>query len=325
MKFTKLMALALVLVMVVAAFVACGEPAETKPDSTSTPTTTDTEKPETVETTEPVETACTHKNSLKKTGNDKDPTCTEEGYIERQCAKCGEKVYEAIEKLPHNYSEIKSVDGKYTKKVCSMCKEIVIVDENDTVVTDTSAIVFPMLSATFEGVDQLDDIANLFEGFAFTPKFANIVKNDPSGDIYLNIPSGDVLVAPNGYLELSDLKNQLVGQAFTLKFSMKFEELPTALTAMLTWTVDGNAQTLLSLDSNGKYTDATGKAVADCKGKGWDNFTVEFAADGSYTISLEDAKIAEGKVVTTGSTSVFRFMDDKNQFEGYLDSIIVSK
>lgn len=323
MKFTKLMAFALVLVMVVAAFVACGEPKETQPVS-STPNTTEPSQPTDTET-EPPETACTHKNSLKKTGNDKAPTCTEEGYIERKCAKCGEVVHEAVEKLPHTYSEIKSVDGKYTKKVCSMCKEVIIVDEAGEVVTDASAVVFPLFSATFEGVDTLDDIATLFEGFAFDPKFANIVKNDPSGEIYLNIPSGNVDVAPNGRLDLKDNNNQLVGTAFTLKFSMRFEEMPTALTSMLRWTVGDNAQTLLSLDNKGDYYDASNTKVATSTQKGWDNFTVEFAADGKYTISLNDAKIAEGTVVTTGSSSVFRFMDEQNQFEGYLDTIIISK
>ncbi len=318
MKFTKFLALALVVVMAVFALASCGKPAETTgegPETTLAPETTQ----------DPNSEACTHKNSLKKTGNDKAATCTEEGYVERKCTKCDEVVQQKVDMLAHAYSEVKSLDGKYTRKVCSMCKGVVVVDEAGAEVADASAIVFPLFSGTFEGVNTLADVANLFEGFNLTPMFANIVKNDPNGEIYLNIPSGNVAVAPNGCLDLVDETAQLVGEAFTLTFLARYEETPSAPTALLTWNVDGNAQVILSGDSEGNYLNAAGDVLATSAGKGWDSFKVVFAADGSYTVSLNDAQIGTGTVVTTGATSSIRFFDSKNQFEAYLDEIIISK
>ena len=324
MKFTKLLALALVAVMAVFVLASCGEPAETTgaPETTQAPETT--EAPETTQAPETTA-GCTHKNSLKKTGNDKTPTCTEAGYVERKCTKCGEIVHEPIDMIAHANSEVKSLDGKYIKKVCAMCKKVEVVDEAGAVVADPSAINFPLFAGTFEAVDTLADVAALFEGFGLTPTFANIVKNDPNGEIYLNIPSGNVAVAPNGCLDVIDETAQLVGKAFTLTFLARYEETPTAPTALLTWTVGDKAQVILAGDEKGNYLNAAGDVLATTKGKGWDSFKVVFAADGSYTVSLNDAQIGTGSVVTTGTTSSIRFFDNKNQFEAYLDEIIIAK
>ena len=63
MKFTKLMALVLALLMTVAVFAACGnDPAKTDPETTPEETTPDETTPEA--TTED-DNACKHKNSLK--------------------------------------------------------------------------------------------------------------------------------------------------------------------------------------------------------------------------------------------------------------------
>ena len=82
MKFTKLMALVLVLLMTVAVFAAC----DAHISVGGTVTTPETDPGNTPEVTTPEETtlddnACKHKNSLKKTGNDKAATCTEEGTL----------------------------------------------------------------------------------------------------------------------------------------------------------------------------------------------------------------------------------------------------
>ena len=326
MKFTKLMALVLALLMTVAVFAACGGDPATTDEPETTPGVQDTTPDE---TTKPAETtkdpnACAHKNSLKKTGNDKAATCTEEGYIEYKCTKCNEFEYRPVDKLAHTYGSFKSVDGVYTKRVCSSCHGEEVLDAAGNIVADYSAIKFPLFAGSFDGVESLDAVAALFDGFGLTPKMANIVKNDPNGEIYLNVPSGNVETAPNGYLEIVDENAALVGKAFTLKFLARYEEAPLDKTALLTWTVDGNAQVLLSADIKTNYIDAKGATVAQSPNKGWDSFKVEFAASGDYTIYLNDAKIATGKVVTTGSSSTIRLFDGASQFEAYLDEIIIS-
>lgn len=319
MKFTKLMALALVLLMTVSVFAACtDQPDETTPEVTTPEETTPEET-----TPESSVAECKHAN--KKTGQNKDATCMEEGYIEYKCTKCDELTYKVIEKLPHTYGEFKSIDGKYTKKLCAVCKDSYVLDEAGEIVADASAIVFPVFAATFEGVESLDDAAKLFDGFSLTPTFANIVNDPVTNEIYLNIPTGEARTNPNGCLDLVDQNAQLVGTAFTLTFLARFDENPTEDTALLTWTVGDSAQVILQATKGGKYLDAEGKAVAISPRKGWDSFKVEFAADGSYTVYLNDAQILTGTVVTTGASSSFRFFDNKNQFEAYLDSIIIAK
>ncbi len=331
MKFTKLMALALVLLMTVAVFAACGnQPDETTPEETTPEVTTpeetepgETEPDETTpEETQPVST-CKHAN--KKTGISKDATCTEEGYIEYKCTKCDELSYKPIEKLAHTYGEFKSVDGQYTKKVCAVCKDSYVLDGEGNTVADVSAIVFPIFAATFDGVESLEDAAKLFDGFALTPKFASIVNDPVTNEIYLNIPTGESRTNPNGSLTLVDQTAQFVGAAFTLTFDARFEETPVEDTAFLTWTVGDTEQVILKATKGGKYLDASGKQVAVSPRKGWDSFKVEFAADGSYTVYLNDAQILTGTVVTTGDSSAIKFFDTKSQFEAYLDTIIIAK
>jgi len=319
MKFTKLMALALALLMTVAVFAACGgDPADTTTEAPET-----TEAPDsTPETTEP-DSGCKHAG--KKTGNNKDASCTEEGYIEYKCSKCDEFYYKPLEKLPHTYGEFKSVDGKYTKKVCVECKHSEVLDEAGEAVADASAITFPIFAATFEGIEELKDVEKMFDGFTMTPTMANIVKTDPTGELYLNIPSGNVREAANGCLDLTDVGAQLVGKAFTLEFQAFYDEAPAENTSLLTWTVGDKTQVLLSGAVGNKYLDATGKEVAESPNKGWDSFKVEFTASGDYTIYLNGDKISTGKVATSGSTSVFRFFDNKSQFEAYLDTIVIYK
>ena len=340
MKFTKLMALALVLVLILSAFAACNDPAETTPDAGETTpdageTTPDAGEttPDAGETTPDVgETTpeCEHRG--KKTGNNKDATCAEEGYIEYKCTKCDEIYTKPLEKLAHTYGEFQSLDGAYTKKVCSVCKESKVYDATGAEVADASAIAFPLFAATFDGVQTLEQAASLFDGFSLTPTFANIVDTDPSGEIYLNIPTGTAATAPNGCLDLVDQNAQLVGQAFTLSFVARFDEFPAEATALLSWTVDGNKQVILSANSKGEYVDAAGNVVAKSPKKGWDTIKVTFAADGSYTVYLAsvgaemaETQIATGKVATTGSSSSIRFFDNVSKFEAYLDTIVIAK
>ena len=206
MKFTKLLALALVVVMAVFALASCGEPAET---TAETPETTEAPETQAPETQAPETTGCTHKNSLKKTGNDKTPTCTEEGYVERKCTKCGEIVQEPIDKIAHAYSEVKSLDGKYVRKVCGMCKEVIVVDEAGAVVADASAIAFPLFAGTFEGVDTLADVAALFDGFGIKITCIHIACKSSFNLFYIKVDNiSRLLISP---LDLRTKRNNRTG------------------------------------------------------------------------------------------------------------------
>ncbi len=325
MKFTKLMILALVIVMLVSAFAACeDEPAKTTPnvpETTTEPAPKDT-------STEPVTTACTHTGSWKRTYADKEATCTEEGYIERECRSCGEIAQEPVAKLEHAYNISVSADGKYTKKVCSACKEIVVVDESGNAVADYSNISFPVFSADFTNVASLEDLNKMFEGFSavLDGTYGNIVA-DPNGNRYVNVPTGNYGVNKNGRFELTDVNKALAG-GFTLRFAAhySYSSFPLVKTPLLTWVVDGTSHVILSVDKDGKLYNSEDQVIGDCAWKGWDNFEVVVKADGTYTVSKNGTNIGSGKTATAvSSSSAIKFFDNSSEFESYLDDIVIYK
>lgn len=323
MKLTKLLTIALVLVMLVSAFAACGgDPVDTTPPDTTDPVTT--EPP--VET-DPPETECTHRNALRKTGMDKDPTCTEEGYIERKCTNCGYIDIEVIEKTPHSYNEIKSVDGKYSKKACSVCKEIIYTDEAGNIVTDVTGVAFPIFSVDFTAVSTLAEVSALFDGFKAVEAgtFGNIVTTNPNGERYINVPTGDYGVNKNGRFELTDENKALAG-GFVLKFDAQYADFPKDRTPLLTWIVDGQNYVMLSVDAKGDIYNSANEKVAASKDKGWDSFEIVVKADGTYTITVNGTAVGAGTTASAVSTSsALKFFDNSSEFEGYLDNIVICK
>lgn len=323
MKFTKLMTLALVLVMIVSVFAACGkDPVDTTPPDTTDPVTT--EPP--VET-DPPETECTHRNALRKTGMDKAATCTEEGYIERKCTNCGYIDHELQEKLPHAYNEVESVDGKYVQKTCATCKDVVVTDVAGNIVTDVANIAFPIFAVDFTVSNTLADVSALFEGFTAVEAgtFGNIVTTNPNGERYINVPTGDYGVNKNGRFELTDENKALAG-GFTLKFDAQYADFPKDRTPLLTWIVDGQNYVMLSVDAKGDIYNSANEKIASSKDKGWDSFEVVVKADGTYTVSMDGTAVGTGTTVATVSTSsAIKFFDNSSEFEGYLDNIVIYK
>ncbi len=324
MKFTKLMVFALVLVMLISAFVACNN----EPDETTTNVPETTTQPAPKDTTEPATTECTHIGSWKRTYKDKEATCTEEGYIERECRSCGEISQEPTPKLEHAYNVSVSADGKYSKKVCSACNEIVVVDENGNAVADYSNISFPVFATDFDNVASLEDLNKLFDGFSavLDGTFGNIVK-DPNGNRYVNVPTGNYGVNKNGRFELVDANKVLAG-GFVLKFAAhySYSSFPLAKTPLLTWIVDGTNHVLLSVDKDGKLYNSEDQVIGTCAWKGWDNFEVAVKADGTYTVSQNGNTIGSGKTATAVNTSsALKFFDNSSEFEAYLDNVALYK
>ena len=134
MKFTKIFALALALMMLACAFAACGgdtvdttEPVVTDPVVTE-PAETEPAETDPVETepavTEPVAVECEHDYG---TGKKVNATCQSEGYTEYTCKKCGEtKKENVVGKVDHLYTTVTlvaatcTVDGE-TAQRCSFC------------------------------------------------------------------------------------------------------------------------------------------------------------------------------------------------------------
>lgn len=322
----KMLALVLSLMMLVSCFVACGDkPVETTAEQT-------TEKIETtqVETTQPVETTekvCDHKNKLKKTGIVKAPTCVEEGYTEYICQSCKVKVQAPIEKVPHSYSQLPSIDGQYVKYVCYVCMDSYVTNKEGVKIEDASAISFPLFFADFEGVNKLEDYTALYPDYTFdlAKSYANVVKNNPNGEKYLNIPTGNYGIAQNGRLCINDTKNSLVG-GFTLSFSMQFPNFPKDKMPLVTWGLDGKDYVLLSIDDKGNVYNAADTKIGTSKDKGWDTVEIKMAADGNYTVTLNGATAGTGSVTVTGTTgSTLTFMGLVSEFEAYFDNIGIAK
>ncbi len=116
MKFTKLTLVAMLLVLLVCAFVACGAPVETEGETEgNTPVVTDPVETEPT-VTEPVETECQHVNVIEEID---EPTCESRGYTRTKCADCGEQLsVKPIDAIDH----VEAAPATCTEgSVCKFC------------------------------------------------------------------------------------------------------------------------------------------------------------------------------------------------------------
>ena len=332
MKFTKLMALALVLVMIVSAFAACGGTTETETDApeTNAPETNapETNAPETEpgkETEKEPENDCEHPENRRREMDRQNPTCTEGGYVTYLCRICNEQFTVQLD-ATHTYGEMKSVDGKYTKYSCVNCDDSYVADENGAVVADASAIAFPFFVADFAGKESLADaVAGYSDVKLVKEEFVDVVVNAEDGSAYLNVPTGTSAVAPNGYFTLADVNNKLATKDFSIKFAVKFFEYPTEAISLLTWTLGGTEYDLLTLDATGKISvlgTEQSKVLVD---KGWDVIEVCFDVETSdYYVYMNEELFAKGNIgasVAGKTESSLRFFEGASQFEAYVDDM----
>ncbi len=116
MKFTKLTLVAMLLALLVCAFVACGAPVETQGETEgNTPVVTDPIETEPT-VTEPVETECQHVNVIEEID---EPTCESRGYTRTKCADCGEQLsVKPIDAIDH----VEAAPATCTEgSVCKFC------------------------------------------------------------------------------------------------------------------------------------------------------------------------------------------------------------
>ena len=116
MKFTKLTLVAMLLALLVCAFVACGAPVETQGETEgNTPVVTDPIETEPT-VTEPVETGCQHANVIEEID---EPTCESRGYTRTKCADCGDQVsVKPIDAIDH----VEAAPATCTEgSVCKFC------------------------------------------------------------------------------------------------------------------------------------------------------------------------------------------------------------
>lgn len=338
MKFTKIIALALALVMLVCAVAACGgpddtTPADTKPVDNTTPADT---KPA---DTEPAN-DCPHSRKMELPNKHVDPTCTTDGRDVEQCRSCKEEIITVIP-ASHKYSPLMSVDGAYTKHICTVCADVYVVDADGAKVEDYSAIEFPIFLASFNDITSIKQIADKFDGFSYKDDFAaNVVnyEDEVESISYVNVPTGTSIQNPNGYFEINDDNNQFAEKEFTVSFLAEFEEYPlTGYLNLLTWGIGGEEYVLIKIDGVGNvYVIGNDKAVATYLDKGWDELVVTVnpvTGDVKVTFTADmldkDAKVSTGtgKLGTsvTGKTgSYLRFFDDEGQFEAGIDEILFS-
>ena len=335
MKFTKIMALVLALMMLVCAFAACDGGDDTNPPDTDPPVTNppETDPPE----TDPPETEpCEHPRTQEIPGTRVEATCTEDGKYTVICRICE---FEWDVELPasHTYSTINSLDKQYVKNVCTVCGDTYVEDLNGEKVEDASAIVFPMLYASFDDIVYIDNIADKYADASFKSALATMIVTVHDGEessTYVNVPSGDSAKNPNGYFEITDNNSAFASKAFTISFYAKFEEYPISGTLdLLSWTIGGTEYVLLTVDEAGNiFVIGKDKAVAAFSNKGWDKVTVTVdPATGEIDFELvgadEETLTGEGKLgasATDKTGSDLRFFDNEGQFEAFIDEISIS-
>jgi hypothetical protein len=335
MKFTKIMALVIALVMVVCAFAACGGGKDTTaPDVTDAP---DTQAPDTQATDTEPEEECKHTRTREVPGSRVEAGCTTDGKYTMVCRSCN-LTWDEVIPAAHMYSPLKSTDGAYTKQFCTVCADEYVEDATGAKVADYSAIEFPFFYTSFDDIADIKNVADKFvNDVAYKSAFATQVVNFTDGEEvnnYANVPTGDSKVNPAGYFELTDKNNAFASKVFTISFMAKFDEYPlTGTLDLLTWTIGGTEYKLLTVDGIGDiYTVGNNKPVAAFSDKGWDKVTVVVdPAKGTVEVDFVgfDGKTAEGTgklgASVAGKTdSSVRFFDDQGQFEAYIDEVLMS-
>ena len=327
MKFTRLMALVLVLMMLVSAFVACGGGNETETKG-GTESDSETEKQldnetETEESAESETDACPHSNLTD--GEAKAPTCTEDGYTTTICLRCKEEFKEIIPAV-HTEVSLDSVDGNYIKYTCTICGNVRVTDKAGAEVADASAIKFPLFVADFEGkADMADVMLGYPEVTLAENEFARVVENEAEGNGYTNVPSGTSKVAPCGYFSIKDVNSKLATGDFSVKFAVQFIENPVDEIALLTWTIGGTAYELVTIDSACKIAALGTSQTAVLVDKGWDEIEVQVDVDtGAYYVYLNGARVVSANIgasVVGKTDSVVKFFESTSQFEANIDNI----
>ena len=335
MKFTKILALTLALMMLVCAFAACGGTT----DDTTAPVVTDapeTDAPETTPTEDTADADCKHTRTREVPGSRVEAGCTTDGKYTMICRSC-DLTWDEVIPAAHVYSGLKSTDGQYTKYFCSVCSDVYVSDANGEKVADFSAIEFPFFYTSFDDLADIKNVADKFEDIDYKGAFATQVVTFTDGEEtnnYANVPTGNSTQNANGYFELTDKNNAFASKLFTIGFNAKFDEYPlTGTLDLLTWTIGGTEYVLLKVDGVGDvYTVGNDKAVATFSDKGWDKVSVVVdPATGKVTVELvgADGKTVggEGKLgasVAGKTDSSVRFFDNQGQFEAYIDEVLMS-
>ena len=329
MKFTKLMALALVLAMMVSAFAACGgdkpvetEPAETQPKPVVTePVVTEPEE------TEPEETeACKHPRL--KDGELVPATCTADGYKITICRLCDEEFKEVLP-AAHIEAPLASTDGNYIKYTCTVCGEARVTDKDGNAVADASAIAFPFFTADFEGKADMTEVMLGFGEVALgANEFVFVVNNAAAGNAYVNVPSGTSNIAPNGFFTINDTNAKLATGDFSVKFDVQFVEIPTDEMALLTWNVGGASYEIVTIDDEANLSVIGATASVALEDKGWDSIEVQVDVDsGSVFVNLNGNRVAAGTLgasVAGKTDSSIKFFESVGQFEANVDNIAIA-
>ena len=119
MKFTKIMALVLAVMMLVCAFAACGdEPTVTTDAPERDPPVTNA--PETDPAEDTADADCKHTRTREVHGSRVEAGCTTDGKCTMICRSC-DLTWDEIIPAAHVYTTLKSTDGQYTKYFCSVC------------------------------------------------------------------------------------------------------------------------------------------------------------------------------------------------------------
>ena len=336
MKFTKILALTLALMMLVCAFAACGgDPVDTTeaPVVTDAPTVTDAPDTGAAETED---SDCKHTRTREVPGSRVEAGCTVDGKYTVICRSC-DLTWDEVIPAAHMYSGLKSTDGQYTKYFCSVCSDVYVADANDQKVADFSAIEFPFFYTSFDELADIKNVADKFEDIDYKGAFATQVVTFTDGEetnSYANVPTGSSAQNANGYFELTDKNNAFASKVFTIGFSARFDEYPlTGALDLLTWTIGGTEYVLLTVDGIGDiHVIGNDKAVASFSDKGWDKVSVKVdPATGKVDVTFEgaDAKTATGSgklgASATGKTESFvKFFDNQGQFEAYIDEVLMS-
>ena len=291
--------------------VSCGNADETMPmDNTATQPAEDL----------PVETDSDHTHKYRITNIIKS-TCLEEGYEVYSC-ECGLS-YKNLIPVAHSYRSVKSTDGKYTKKQCSVC--------GDYKITRNQSYIY---NITFDGYDQPADAVNDQKNATF---YTANKADGSSGYVKINneLEEGFLYISECNFCVWDDTKT-ITSKKFVASMDVMFEHYAD---------VTLNLFSVSYRDSRGRetYNDGLLKVASDgsvyvsgssepfsvrLKTKGYNNIAVVFdpitgLADVYINEKLERSNVKYIEMPSDISKSYIRYFDRKTGFSAQADNLKV--
>ena len=310
----KLFLVLAILIIAVSLLVSCGDAVDTTAPEESETEPAFTEPPE----TEPIETEPPHEHEYAVSEVVRG-SCVEDGYEVYSCS-CGLS-YKNLIAANHTYKEVKSSDGKYVKKLCSLCGDYKILRNQ----TYLSNVTFDGYTDIRKAVESQKNLEFYTIASADGTKGKAEVRKDIDGS-YMYIHEANCCVW--------DKTNTITSKKFVASIDLMFESYPNTNLNLFSVSYRNKSGketyndgiVLVGTDGSLYVNGGKTKLPTKLNAKGYNNITIVYdpttgLADVYLNEKLEVSGVEYKVMPKDISQSYIRYFDRKHGFAALADNI----